>query len=190
MRFTEVLIIPSAGHRGADGYTRGVTIPSIAEVEVVDKYVAYLRDYIDDGRTRVSVMATRTGPGLSDKERFDRIYPHNLAIHCCVGAHGLKREPQGNFSRVLYASKQSRVFAEEMAEALTHWGTLHVTGHRQVRAAECETDPLLWHSQAAVIRVEPFMLDGPDIAQYLRNLDRLGREMGRMVVSWAGRSVT
>ena len=172
--------MPSHGHRGADGYSRGVCLPTIAEVDVVDIYVKYIQDQLEEHGVRYKVCPTRVGPGMAEVERGTSAAPFTLILHCAVGALTDERPQTTNISRVLY-SGVGKACAEEMSDCLNEWGGLYVHGHRRGNAY---IEKVLGVQDCMVMRLEPFVLNGPSAGEYLKRLPALGRDIGRLVCEW------
>ncbi len=185
MRIHSVLIVPDHGHGGTGRYDRGRSIGPFSELDVVNGYVPNLLDELDHDGIRVDIMPTAASPGVPVSHRAGRIETNQLVLHCCAGwgdfgdrAHTVK-----NITRVFFGLDGSKEIAEEMSEAASEWGQCYVFGHRTANPVR-KDDPVIQVAGSVGIRVEPFMLDGPDASTYLAHLPRLGTALGRAVSNY------
>jgi hypothetical protein len=186
IRIHSVLIVPDLGHCGAGRYDRGRSIGRFAELDAIDGYVEAFAEELDNDGVRVATLPTRSNPGVPLEHRAGRVEANQLVIHCCAGwgDFGDKTHTVKNITRVHYGSGGARELAEEISEAASEWGQCYVFGHRTANPDNRKADPLLSVKGALGIRIEPFLLDGPDADTYLAHLHRLGVALGRAVSSY------
>lgn len=186
VRIHSVLIVPDLGHGGPSCYDRGRSIGRFAELDVIDGYVPALAEELDHDGVRVEVMPTRSSPGVPHATRAGRVEPNQLVIHCCSGWGELADKPQvvKNITRVFFGETGSKELAEEVSEAASEWGQCFVFGHRTANPHGRKADPVIHVKGSVGIRLEPFMLDGPDANTYLAQLPRLGVAVGRAISNY------
>ncbi len=177
-RIHEIIIIPSAGHLGPGVYTRGHSVPSMAEVDAVDQYVRSLVDELDQSSIRYRVVPTRTGPGIAPERRYDGASEANaLPVLCSIGwDKSVNRSATTNISTIRFSPSVPMALAGGIADTMAHWGSLYVHGHRR-------STPVQDESVTGII-LEPFRLNGPSIDQYAAKLDKLGRDLGRFIADY------
>lgn len=182
MNIHEVLLVPGAGSTDADGkYTRGVFIPAIAEVDVVDRYLGAIVDELDGAGIRHRVLPTRGCPGVREDQRHLGILTNTLVVHCKIGwIQPKKLQPAHNLSTVCH-NELSSDLGDLLAEVLREWGGLYVHGHRSAKRND-HSDPIL-KVGAPAVRIEPFYLNGPSAFDYCRRLTNLGHDIGRALVT-------
>lgn len=182
-RTHSVVIVPDYGHSAPDGsYDRGLVCGRYSELDVIDGYLPTLIEELDIDGIRFEVMNTRSPPGVAHDKRHTLIEPHSLVLHLGCGRFDGKAMPSKNISCV-YFGGDGRVHAKELSEALFTWGQCYVYGHRAARPEPMKADRVINAEGAAGIRIEPFMLDGPDTDVYLSRLAELGTAIGRAVSS-------
>ncbi len=175
-RIHEILLIPGAGHLGAGGYSRGHTIDAFAEVDLVDKYVAAMRDELDQSGIRTRVAPTRKAPGLHIQDLYDSAQAFVLPVLCTIGWNLARNlSAAHNVSTVQYGPEVPARLAMGLADVLGHWGGLYVFGHR--RGA-----PAPFNGRGIVL--EPFRINGPNVRDYAQRLDALGRDLGRHILDY------
>ena len=176
-RIHEILIIPAAGHGGPGVYSRGATIDTLAEVDIVDQYVRSLVDELDQSSIRHRVVPTRRAPGTPENSRFDLVQDHILPIVCSVGWDPSKNKlSSANISTVRFGLDMPHAFAAGLVDAMAHWGSLYVHGHRR-------STPLGAEGVRGIV-LEPFRINGPSALQYAAKLDKLGRDLGRYIADY------
>lgn len=184
----EVLLVPGAGSTDSEGrYTRGVSIPAIAEVDVVDRYVAAIVDELDNAGIRYRVMPTRGCPGVREDARHAGILANTLVLHCKVGwVESKKIRMTYNTSMVHYNALASDL-GEMLSEVMREWGGLYLYGHRSAKSGTEHPDQLLRIRGAPAARLEPFLLNGPNAIEYCAKLTNLGRDIGRALCTYLER---
>ncbi len=176
MRIHEIIIVPAAGHAGQGTYSRGHTLKTLAEVDIVDGYLKRLLDELDISSVRHRVMPTRRAPGVPETERYTLKNDHALHLTCAVGWDTSKSQRcETNISMVSFGPDVPQKLAAGLVEVLGQWGSLYVHGHRRANAYQTDVPGL---------RVEPFRLNGPHAMQYASKLDQLGRDIGRFIADW------
>lgn len=183
-RVHSVLIVPGYGHSDSfGGYDRGQVVGRYCELDVVDGYLEPLCDELDSDGVRFEVMDTRSRPGVPAGKRAAKIEGHRLVLHLCAGFD--KDPPQAkNLSRVFYRNTGSKDIAEEIAESVSEWGQCFVFGHRTANPSQQSEDPLLDVPNTLAVRIEPFILNGPDADEYMRRLPQLGICLARAVAGY------
>lgn len=185
VRIHSVLIVPDLGHGGTGRYDRGRSIGRFSELDVIDGYVPTFVEELDHDGIRVSVMPTRSSPGVALPARPHLVEPNQLVIHCCAGwgDFGDRVPALKNITRVHYGDGGKEP-AEEISEAVSEWGQCYVYGHRTANPLGRKEDPVIRVKGSIGVRIEPFLLDGPDAETYLAQLPRLGVALGRAVSSY------
>lgn len=187
MRVNQITIVPSAGWSTDDGkYSRGHDIGWTAEVDLVDAYVSYLADTLEQEGIRHTLLNTRKYPGIPDSSRAQAINVNTLVIHCAVGFHKNFENValDANVSRVFYHLSSTYTLARDLAEAVGQWGELTVHGHRAGKAAQDRQDALLFPEGSQGVRVEPYLINGPSVAEYTKHMARLGRDLGNTIAAY------
>ena len=170
---THVTIVPSAGHCDDGGkYTRGRTVDTTAEVDVVDRYVQTLDETLEEFGVSHNIMATRGSPGIMESQRAACARKNSIILELGVG--WFENTPKRNHSEVYYGADVSRQLAQSVAETIGDWGRCtcfsHVTG-----TPKKSTKPILCVAGTMGIRIEPFALNGPNYNDYLPRVAPLGR---------------
>jgi hypothetical protein len=181
VKIHDILLVPSEGRFGPGSYSRGVSLPQIAEVEVVDIYMKYIIDELDGHGVRHKVCPTRAGDGLPEADRGKGASPYTLILHCAVGDISVHQGQTTNISRVVY-SGVGKSCAEEMSDCLAEWGGLYVHSHK--RANPQVAKDMVAPAECLTMRLEPFALNGPHAGEYLQRLAVLGRDIGRLLCEW------
>lgn len=176
MKVHEILLIPGAGYASATGtYTRGHEIPRISELDVVDKYLAYIADEFETCGVKYRVAQTRKPPG-----EVPHIIANTLVVECRVGWYkGNNGGPKDNCSAVGY-SAGGTLLANDLVDVMREWGGLRVHGHRSAKVNMQFGNP----DDSLILRLMPFMLNGPGTDEYLKHLDKLGRDIGRTIIDY------
>lgn len=176
MRIHEFILIPGAGHAGKGLYDRGHEVDAYAEVDLVDKYVRTMIEELDNSLIRYRVINTRHAPGTPYLDRFNDVFPNCLPLMFTVGWCANKKAiPIHNFSTLSAHADVPQKLVAEVADVLRHWGGLYVHGHRCSEPTEQE---------APGITVAPFQINGRNANDYARHLDKLGRDLGRILVDF------
>ncbi len=177
MRIHELLIIPSAGHAGPGVYSRGRTVDAMAEVDLVDQYVRSMVDELETAGIRYRLVATRRAPGTPEKDRFREALEHVLPIVCSIGwDKSVHQTAASNTSTARFGMNIPTGLASDIVEAMAHWGSLYVHGHKRATPV-----------QGADVRglvLEPFKINGPNAVQYAARMDALGRDLGRFFADY------
>jgi hypothetical protein len=143
----------------------------MAEVDLIDRYVACIADELTDGGIRHRVVNTRKAPGTHPDDRFHNVFDYCLPITCAIGFNDAKKIKQHyNTSFVLGNEEMPRRFMDELSEVVGHWGSLYVHGHKTA-SPQVQKD--------LGIRIEPFLINGPSATEYAQRLTQLGRDIGR-----------
>lgn len=145
----------------------------IAEAEVVDLYLPGVCEELELSNVSYDVLPTRKHPGLSEEERLSSIYEGTVGLILAIGELLEHSKATRNFS-VVYHSPGLSLEAERLSEALSEWGSLISLSHMVKKPVERSE----WAGKA-VLRAEPFCLNGPDAGEYLKRLLPLGRDLGR-----------
>jgi len=183
-RIHTVYIVPAFGHSDALGaYTRGQAFGRYCEMDVVDGYLHTLTEELDSDGIRFEVMPTRRAPGVVEPLRYRHVEPHSLVLHLCSGVTD-KAPHAKNISHVYHGGGPSKDIALEISDAVFEWGQCTVFGHRKANPCEHKNDPLLTAPGALGVRIEPFLLNGPDAGDYMTRLANLGVCIGRAVSSY------
>lgn len=173
---TEIVIIPSAGNEGGGAFNMGHSSGNMAEVSLVDRYVASIVDELADGGLRHRVVNTRRAPGTALDRRFDSIFDYSLPIVCAVGWNKATKIKQHYNATTIYGHESlPKKLMVELAEVIGHWGSLYVHGHKTAT-------PIV--HEAKGIRIEPFCINGPNAIEYAAKMDKLGRDIGRFLVDF------
>ena len=183
LRTHSVLVVPAHGHCDADGrYDHGRRYGRFSQMDVVDGYMHSLIDELDGDGVRHEVMPTRTHPGVCAQDRPRFVEANHLVLHLCAG---FSQDPPKtkNMTSVYYGSPQARDIAEEISEAIAEWGHCYVWGHKTANP-QLSSDPLLQVKGSLGVRIEPFVLNGPDSDLYLAKLPQLGTCIGRALVGY------
>ncbi len=175
MRIHEIILIPGAGHSGHGVYERGHQVAAYAEVDLVDVYARTIREELDNSLIRYRVVNTRKAPGTPLTERHAAALPHCLPLDLRIGWSDAKTPAVHNLSTISAHSTAPAALVEQLADALRHWGGLYVHGHRCAEPVE---------QQAAGITVAPFQVNGRNASAYAEHLDKLGRDLGRVIVDF------
>ncbi len=171
MNLHEFRLIPSAGHYGPGVFDRGGEHKNLAEVDLVDRYVLPLKDELEQEGIRFSISPTRKAPGISLEDRTN-LLEHIMPITCAMGfSRATKIKPSYNISTIYYGEDAPKRLYTLLSEVVGHWGALYVHGHKTAGA----------QPGGRGIRIEPFMINGPNVQEYARRLDRLGRDIGRAI---------
>jgi len=181
------VIVPSRGWAGDDGgYCRGNDIGWTSEADLVDLYVSYLADILDQEGIRHSILGTRKAPGIRAADRHTMIPVNSLVLHCAMGWHRnhIKQDLGANISRTFYQLATAYALARDVAEAIGQWGDLTVHGHRCGKPQQDTGDKLLCPDGSQGIRIEPFLINGPGIQDYAKHMARLGRDIGMAVAEY------
>lgn len=179
MRIHDILIVPAAGYSSPSGaYTLGKAFGNLTEMDLVDKYVHALTDELDDAGIRWRSLPVRKPPGVPEDKRHEGIFSNTLVLHCCLG--WMTKCSKVNKSKLYFSKGSHHELPDLFSEAMAHWGQIYVShGHQGGKPTIDEADPLLRIPESIGIRVEPFMLNGPELDLYVVQLQRLGRDLGR-----------
>lgn len=176
MRIHEIILIPGAGHAGHGVYERGHFTDAHAEVDLVDNYARTIIEELDNSLIRYRVVNTRKAPGTPYINRFDFALPHCLPIVLTMGwIESKKVRAMHNVSAISAHKDAPPRLVAEFADAMRHWGGLYVHGHRCAEPME---------QDAPGITIAPFQINGPNTADYAQRLDKLGRDLGRVIVDF------
>ncbi len=175
MRIHEIILIPGAGHSGHGLYERGHIVEAYAEVDLVDVYARTIREELDNSLIRYRVVNTRKAPGTPLGARHNDVFPHCLPLDLTVGWNEGKVKPLHNHSAISAHPNAPARLVAQLAETLRHWGGLYVHGHRCLEPTEKKT---------AGITLAPFVINGRHADGYAKHLDKLGRDLGRVIVDF------
>lgn len=185
MRTHEVLIVPAFGHADAHGcYNQGLHIGAYSELDVIDAYLPNLVEELETDGIRYRVLPTRSRPGVPEDRRHLHVERFQLVLHLGVGVYAGRSPPAKNISAVYFGTPLAKDIAKEISEALCTWGQCYVWGHRNSRPEPLKTDPVINADDTLGVKIEPFMLNGPDAKEYLARLPELGTAIGRAVSSY------
>lgn len=174
MAINEIILIPGAGHAGSGIYERGHQVDAFAEVDLVDVYARTMIEELDNSLIRYRVINTRKAPGTPHDQRYSQVFPNCFPIMLKMGWCGFKKALH-NASFISAHKDVPKALVEELAEALRHWGGLYVHGHRCLEPTE-QKEP--------GITMAPFQINGHRAADYSRHLDKLGRDIGVILVDF------
>jgi hypothetical protein len=171
-----VIVFPGAGFCDTAGkFTRGVSIDSTSEVDVVNRYMQTFVEILDEYNICHDIIPTRNPPGVPLDTRLRDEKPNCVQVELTVGFFPARSESSRrtyNESRVEFHGDTVRPLADLLAEVLGEWGRCCAYGHRAQKPREsndiCEGS----------IRILPFSLNGPESGTYLRRLVELGNELG------------
>ena len=176
-----VYLIPGGGHWGTGTYERGPSIGLFSELDVVDQYLPHIIDQLELAGIHYEVLNTRSTPGLN-KEEMKALYDaKSLVLWLSCGWFHKTRVRNGSFVHFHATSKNSQKVAFELLDALQEWGTCSAFGHVKNAPKPSSDDFLLGQNDSVCLKVEPFVLNGPNYEDYLRRLRPLGDEIGRFV---------
>lgn len=150
-------------------------------MDVVDRYVSYITDTLDEWGVRFRVLPTRTAPGIPEADRVKHVGINSMVVVCAVG--GITNHATTNITRTFYGGAWSRSLADDLGDVIAHWGSLYAFGHRTSNPVMTD-EKILWADDCLGVRLEPFCLDGPAVHDYLAQLPALGRDIGRTLVEW------
>lgn len=179
-----VLVVPGYGHSDASGaYDMGYSAGRYTQMDVVDGYMETLVEELDIDGIRVEVMPTRKRPGVRDLDRHRHVEPNQMVIHLSCGYYTGKTPPQKNMSAVFYGPAEAKDLAKEVSEAMSTWGQCYVWGHRNARP-EPSPEKIINVEKTMGLRIEPILLNGPDLEEYMQRLPALGTCLGRAISSY------
>lgn len=167
-KWNELNVLFEWGH-SPDGYDRGPDIGNLTCLESIDSYGLPLVEELEAIGTRFRRYMQRKRPYVKP-ETHDR----SLTLICGCG-YQLKNKHTRNISSVSY-TKGTFEIAEILGEVLSEWGGICVYGHRCRNPLEIESPYL-----GAVIRVEPFILNAPNVREYMPRMKNLGWDLARSI---------
>lgn len=172
------------GHSDTEGkYSRGVAIPKISELDIVDYYLPEVVEQLEIACVPYEVMNTRKWPGTKPEARAALIEELHIVVELAIGWH--KKPLQRNGSCIYFAHEDAKKFAWRISEALTEWGRCTAFSHSSHEPRETKDYPWLSAASLRAIRIEPFAINGPNIDDYLKRLPMLGRDIGYTLAAWA-----
>jgi hypothetical protein len=175
-----VLVVPGLGHLGDGLRDRGRSIGRYAELDVVEGYATTLVEELEESGVRVETLATHTKPGWPYAKRATLVEANRLVLHLCAGFDDAPPESR-NISRTFFGSPQAKDAAEEISESIAEWGQCFVYGHKTANPSDKTEDPVVKVPGTLGIRIEPFVLNGPNADEYMRRLPQLGVCIARAV---------
>lgn len=184
MRIHEVVLVPGCGHSTDTGeYDRGRSIARISEVDAVAIYARALAEELEAENIRYRVLPTHEKPGIRYSERHTHVGEKNLVMHLRVGFHKISKpnELKYNVSHVFYGNKDDSFLARVVSDCLNDWGNCSSFGHRRANPGPDYEDLVISNPKNKGIRIEPFIINGPNLDDYFMRLSHLGRDLGRCI---------
>lgn len=182
----EVVISPAAGHSVAGSYSRGHELENVCELDIVDRYVRSMCDELDHAAIRHRILPVRTPPGISEGTRHEAVLPNCLLLDCRLGWCDKPPSKRGaNKSRIFMGQGAVSEMACLIGEAMAHWGHIYIShDHRGANPIVDQDSPMLTTKGVLGLRLEPFVLNGPDAKTYCTKLEELGRDIGRTIADY------
>lgn len=166
MRINQVVIIPEFSKSHLGNHTAKTN-----EYDVMGAYIETLIEYLEIDRICFYVASNG-----------EVILPNSLILYCSVGWDNGKKPQKYNFSKVSYAQKSSKRFADFAMETLSEWGKCHVDlSHKCKEGANAKAHDCLRFGDTIAVQIEPFLLNGPNSDDYIKHVPVMGRMLAQCI---------
>lgn len=153
-------------------HERGNCTGHYAQADVVDGYGNRLIEELEYENVRTLHVDTRKAPFRTEEERLAEVPAGYIPIFLSCDWH--KNLRTTNSSSIEFCGPELYKLADDLGFSLAEWGRAYVFEHRVVR-------PVVTGEGRSFIRIKPFALNGPHADEYIRRLDKLGEDLGRVI---------